>query len=165
MVFPYPLAKRLRMLGFFSPGSGRNVSKKKIFLVWGPRSQIPTDKKNNVFSSNSTKNTSDLKISSGYGQSRASYLENLLSEMRSDQTRRSYSRETHKRVFDFRYCNFLVKEPSNGYFFCRKIVFFADNACFANPCSARLIGGVPWESDFFLIFPRFVQNRGNISTK
>jgi hypothetical protein len=67
----------------------------------------PNGQKNNVFSSNSTKNTPDLKISPGYGQSRASYLENLLSELRSDQTRRSYSRETHKRVFDFRYCTVL----------------------------------------------------------
>ena len=83
---------------------GEERLEKKNFLVWGPRSQIPTDKKNNVFPSNSTKNTSDLKISSGYGQSRASYLENLLSELRSDQTRRSYSRKTQKRVLDFRYC-------------------------------------------------------------
>ena len=53
--------------------------------VWGPRSQIQRTK-NNGFSTNSTTNTPDLKTSTGYGRRRASYLGNLLSELRSDQT-------------------------------------------------------------------------------
>jgi hypothetical protein len=37
MVFPYLLAKRLQMLGFFSPGSGRNVTKKPLKVKGPPK--------------------------------------------------------------------------------------------------------------------------------
>jgi hypothetical protein len=51
----------------------------------------PNGQKTNGFSSKSTANTPDLKTSAGYGRSRGSYLGNFLSELRSDQTQRSYS--------------------------------------------------------------------------
>ncbi len=105
MVFLFLMAKMLHILGFLWHDSVRNVTKKKFVWCEDPDLRSKQRKKNNVFLSNSTKNTPDLKISPGNGQSRASYLENLLSELRSDQTRRSYSRETQKRVLDFRYCS------------------------------------------------------------
>ena len=82
MSFQYPLSKARRVLSLVFSGSGRKVTK-KFFKVGvggdfvdrtnGFRTKIPT-----VFWYLAT-NTPDLKISTGYGSSRPSYLKLFMS--------------------------------------------------------------------------------------
>ena len=77
----------------------------------GPRSQIQRTKNQRLFSK-SIEIPPILKTLAGYDRSRASYLGNLLSELRSDQTLLSYSRKPEKRLLLFQRCkSFIARVP------------------------------------------------------
>ena len=88
----------------FSHGSGRNVTEKAVGCwVWGPDLRS-NGQKTNGLSSKSIEIPPILKTLAGYDRSRASYLGNLLSELRSDQTLLSSSRKPEKRLLLFQCC-------------------------------------------------------------
>ena len=78
--------------------------KASLVWVWGPDLRS-NGQKTNGFSSKSIEIPPILKTLPGYDRSRASYLGNLLSELRSDQTLLSYSRKPEKRLLLFQRCN------------------------------------------------------------
>ena len=88
---------------------------KSVCVSVGHRSHHIQRTKNSGFAGNKFAVVSDGNGSTGYEAARRRYLGNLLSELRSDQTRPSYSRKTEKRVFDFRRCTvksiFFVRTP------------------------------------------------------